>query len=158
MNPKIVVSSFLKRLVMAGFYKPLHMAEYYIEVYKNPDSEEMRECEDEYHTVRGVILQDKKDLYVWTPDLGDTYKGDIVEHEFVLRKMGWMSRPFIPLVFNARTKKVEFSSFFYSNSPLCLKSDKTNFNEKLQEVPGIIRDNKNIQSLGYRVSDTPNGA
>jgi hypothetical protein len=117
-------------------------------LFKNPDTGEMNECFGDEGAARGMLLTDTGDVYAWTlKSETNDYQG-IVDHEEMLYKMDWMSRPFIPLVFDSTNKTVLMSNYYFAKSPLHGKKSR-------EQLIKIIESNKNIQSLGYQYMKAP---
>jgi hypothetical protein len=135
---------YLNRILNEKYLETQKLSDHVIEIFKNPTKDEVKDVcllDPNYFSCRGVILNDTQDLFIWTSDIGKIYKGDIVEHEYVIRK-NWKDRPFIPVMLDPDNKIVDFSSWYFKESSLKAED---------KEVLDIISKNKHVKSLGYSV-------
>ena len=138
MNSKQYIDCLLE-----SWNKTLAFGEYAVEIFKNPDSEELKDClSDDYHSCRGLIMTDTEDLYIWPDYISKDYNLGVAEHGVVISKMKWSGKPFITIMLD-QDKKITFSSWNYRKSSLNIKETDT------QAIKEAINNNPHIKSLGY---------
>jgi hypothetical protein len=141
-------------LLLEGYFKTIKIFNQTFELFKNPDSNEVDTCfgtrdDDWSHdTVRGTILDDTKDLFIWY-----NFKGGVATHEDINEVLKWKSKPFLPIYIEKKkgTKTVSLATFEYTYSPLQKNYPHKDGSKVSDKIKNLIKNNPNIQSLGYEI-------
>lgn len=132
--------NYIRRVLNEEYIDTLELGNETIEVFKNPDGLELEQCMGKrYPDCRGLVMADTGDLYIWSYSLNEETPGSIVAHGPVIKKMGWQSRPFIPVVLDQRKGEVYISTWELGQSPIKMN---------IHQIIDFIGKNKEILGTG----------
>lgn len=136
------LSSQLMR-VESSYFKMIKIGGDIIEIFKNPDSNELRQCTDELGDVRGIMLDE--DMLIWSVNEFKT----TVNHSFIVRELNLRGKAFADFYIYPNRNKIEWSFTYMSSSSLY----DINYDKLHSKLNKIYKNNKNIKSLGLKFSE-----